>query len=90
MQTLNLHIEHGVRVDLHTKRVLNILRKALLVALLDRSPLLPEGRVFGVLEQALNFRELLEPGRLRHADRVRDELGQARVALVEPAARGNA
>lgn len=42
-----------MRVDLEPKRHLNIVREALLVALLDRRPLLLESRDLRVLEQAL-------------------------------------
>lgn len=89
METLDLHIEHSVRVHLHTECVLNILCKTLLIALLDRGPLLAEGCILGILKQALKLCKLLEPRRLGYAKRVGNELGQAGVALVKPATRGN-
>ena len=78
-----------MRVDLETERLLDVLRQTLLVALLDSSPLLLERRVFGKLEQALELREILEEGRLREVEGLLDEIAEAGVALVEPAAGGD-
>ena len=50
---LDLNIEHRMCVDLHTKRSLDVVCEPLLVALLDRSPLLLECRVVDVLKQSL-------------------------------------
>ena len=87
MQPLNLHIKHRARIDLEPQRRLHIMRKPLLVALLHRGPLLLERGVVRVLQQALELVELLEEDRLREAQRVRDEVREAGVALVQPAAR---
>ena len=50
---LDLYIEHRPRVDPEAERRLDVLRQALLVALLHRRPLLEEGRVVDVVEQPL-------------------------------------
>ena len=90
MQPLDLHIEHRPRVDLQPKGGLDVVRQPLLVALLDRSPLLLERRVLGELEEALELRELLEEVGLRDAQGLVDEVAESWVALVQPATRGDA
>ena len=50
---LDLDIEHRLSVHLEAKRALDVMRKTLLVALLDRGPLLLEARVVNVLQDAL-------------------------------------
>ena len=86
---LNLHIEHSVRVDRDAEVGLDVLRKTLLVRLLDRDPLLLEQRVVDVLQEALELEQVAQPHFLLNAERLRDQLAEARVALVEPAARGD-
>lgn len=73
-------------VDLKPKRVLNMLRKTLLIALLDRGPFLLERRVVRVLEQTLELVQVLQEVRLRDLQCLLDERAQLRVTLVEPAA----
>ena len=104
---LDLHIKHGVRVDLEAQRGLHVPREALLVALLHHRPLLLECRLVNMLQQALhetrqsarmrrdNRRTNLELGQvleelgLGHLQRLTDQLAEARVALVQPPARGD-
>lgn len=64
--------------------------KPLLVLLLDRKPLLLELLVILMLDQALKEEQILQPRILIAANRLRDERAETRVALVEPAARGDA
>ena len=78
---LDLYIEHRLSVDLEAKRVLDPCRETLLVALLDRRPLLLEARVVDVLEQALELRQVLEESGLRDLQCLVDEVTQAGVAL---------
>ena len=56
--------------------------QALLVALLDRSPLLLERRVVDVLEQTLELRQVLEEGGLGDLEGLADEVTEPGVALV--------
>ena len=78
---LDLDVEHRPRVDLEPKRRLDVVRQTLLVALLDRRPLLLEARVVDVLEQALELRQVLEESGLRDLQCLVDEVTQAGVAL---------
>ena len=50
---LDLYIEHRPRVDPEAERRLDVLRQALLVALLDRRPPFLERGVLGMLEETL-------------------------------------
>ena len=59
MQTLNLHIKHRLGINLNSKRSLNMVRKPLLIALLNGSPLLLESRIVDKLEKALKLVEVL-------------------------------
>lgn len=85
VQPLDLYVEHRLRVDLEAERGLDIVREALLVALLDGDPLLLEARVIDILEQTLELAQVLEELALRDAQRLVDEIAQPWVALVEPA-----
>lgn len=89
VQTLDLDIEHRLGVNFVAKGRLNVVRQALLVALLDGSPLPLEARVVDVLEQALELVEVLEELAFRDAQGLLDEVAKARVALVKPATRSD-
>ena len=89
MQPLNLHIEHRLGIHPNPQRRLHMMRQSLLIALLNRRPLLLEHRIVDELEQAFEFVEIAEPDFFRRFERFGDERGERGVALVEPAARGD-
>ena len=89
VQPLDLDVEHRLGVDLVAERRLDVVREALLVALLDRGPLLAEGGVLREREELLQHEEVLEPDLLRNAERLGDERAELGVALVEPPTRSN-
>lgn len=70
-------------------RNLNIMRKPLLVALLDSSPLLDERRFVHMFEETLELRQILQERCLGELESLGDELGETRVALIEPATRSD-
>lgn len=90
MQTLDLDIEHRIGPDSQTEGRLDVVRKPLLVALLDGGPLLAELGILGEVEQALELVEVLEPDVLLELERLGDEVTEFGVALIEPSTRGNA
>jgi len=55
MQTLDLHVEHRMRIDLQAQSRLDVMRKTLLVALLDRGTLLLEGGIVCMFQQTLQL-----------------------------------
>ena len=87
---LDLHIKHRLRIHLQPKVHLHVLRQSLLIRLLDVVPLLLELLVVDELEQAFELVQIAEPLFLGDLERLGDELTELRVALVEPAARGDA
>jgi hypothetical protein len=58
---LDLYIEHGISADSKSKSGLDMFRKALLVTLLDGSPLLSELLIIGEREKTLEFGQIFEP-----------------------------
>lgn len=89
MQTLNLYIEHCLCVHLDAKRRLYVVRKAFFVALFDHRPLLLEAWVIDELEQTFKLVQVPEPHFSVNLERLGDEVGEKRVALVEPATRSD-
>jgi hypothetical protein len=86
---LDLDIEQTLGIDFNTKRLAGVMCETFLVLLLGRSPLGLERRVVGILEQALELVEILEPGRLVAAKGLGDEVTERRVALVKPTTRSD-
>jgi hypothetical protein len=58
---LDLNIEHRLRVDLEPQSDLHVMRKSLLISLLDLSPLFHELLVVDVSQQALELVQIFEP-----------------------------
>ena len=87
VQTLNLGIEDGVRVHRNTLAVLQPGGEVLLVLVLDVENLTQHGLVVSKLFELSELVQVGDPGvRTRQASQ---QCRQARVALVEPAARGD-
>lgn len=86
---LHLNIEESRRVDGDAIRGLDQFGKTDLVRVLDFSPFFSEGLIFEVKFELIDLGEVLEE--LAAATTLaRDELGEARVRLVEPPAWGDA
>lgn len=83
VDTLNLHVKQGRWVDNHARSVLDVLRQAHLVGVLDLCPLLAELLIVDMLLQLTQERQVLEE--LIPAALGGDELGESRVSLVQPA-----
>lgn len=58
-----------------------MVRQPLLVALLDGRPLLLEGRVINILEQAFKLCQVLEECSLRQIESLADEVAETGIAL---------
>ena len=87
VQTLNLGIEDGVWVHRNTLAVLQPGGEVLLVLVLDVENLTQHGLVVSKLFELSELVQVSDPGvRTRQASQ---QCRQARVALVEPAARGD-
>ena len=87
VQTLNLGIEDGVRVHRNTLAVFQPGGEVLLVLVLDVENLTQHGLVVSKLFELSELVQVGDPGvRTRQASQ---QCRQARVALVEPAARGD-
>lgn len=82
VDTLDLHIKEGSRVDSHTGGRLDELRQTDLVGVLDLVPFLPKLLVLSVLLEAVQKSQVLEEPVA--AALGSDELRQARVGLVKP------
>jgi hypothetical protein len=87
VEALDLHVEERIRIDGHAELALDELGERLLVAALHRGEARAEGGIVDVLLEAL---EALEIGDPLVADALGDERGEARVAGLEPAPRGDA
>lgn len=85
----DLNIEQSRSVDLDAHGMLDEVSELLLVGVLDILPLLLEGRVIDVLEQALELGQILEPQGLVTPKSLGDEDREAGVALIEPSARSD-
>ena len=87
VQTLDLDIENRLRVDLDTGTPLHKLRQTNLVGQLNVAIRLTELRVIGIFFEVDQLVEIVGPLFLQ---RFIQQRGQRRVALFDPAARGNA
>ena len=87
VDTLDLHIEERVHVNIHALRCLEVLGEAFLVLLLDGHEFLLELGVLRKLFELLEFVEVLDPA---FADLGADEFGHSRVSLANPATRRHA
>jgi hypothetical protein len=88
VDALNLHVKEGGRVDRDAEGALDVLCEAHLVGVLDLSPLLLEVLVLGPLFELVEVRQILEEAVAVALGG--NELRQARVGLVQPAARRDA
>ena len=87
VDTLDLHVEERVHVDIHALRCLEVLGEAFLVLLLDSHEFLLELGVLRKLFELLEFIEILDPA---FADLGGDEFRHSRVCLADPATRRHA
>jgi len=86
VQSLYLHIEHRLGVNLDAKGSLNVVSQPLLVRLLDSGPLLLEFWIVGVFQKALEFLKVLEPFGFGDLESLGDEVGKTGITLINPAA----
>ena len=87
VDALDLDVEDRVRVEPQSHAVADEMREAVLVLALHLGEGVLEGRVVGVLLEVAERVDVVEEAR---ADGVDEQVGQAGVALLEPAARGDA
>uniref|UniRef100_A0A1Y1L8Q7 Uncharacterized protein n=1 Tax=Photinus pyralis TaxID=7054 RepID=A0A1Y1L8Q7_PHOPY len=88
VDTLDLHVKQGGRVDNNASSVLDVLRQTHLVGVLDLCPLLAKLLVVNVLLQLVEKRKVLEE--VIAAAFGGNQFGQAGVGLVQPTAWCNA
>ena len=87
VDALDLHIEHRARVDLQFECGADIGRQRFLIGALDRHEALLKSRI--IRQRAQPFQRL---GVIQHplAHRLPQQLGQAGIGLMQPAAEGDA
>ena len=87
MDPLDLHVEQGMRVDLHAGTRGDHGGETLLVGQLDLAEPAAEFRLIGRVAKALEFLQVVFPA---VPETLRQQLAQAGVGLLEPPAHGNA
>ena len=87
VEALDLHIEHGGGVNLNAALIKDALGEFFFVRVFNRHEFLAERSVVG---RGLKLAQQVEIALPAAADGARDEVGEARVASHEPAARGDA
>ena len=78
---LDMHIEHYASIDVQTQGRLYMMRKTLLVPLLDCRPFLSEFPVLCKGEKSFELVQVLQPDRLGRFESLGYECGELRVAL---------
>lgn len=81
-----MRIQYSISI---ASMAIKLTSKSLLILLLDILPLCDELGIVLKLDQALEEEQVLKPCVLVATKRFRDESAQARVALIQPAARCN-
>ena len=88
METLDLYVEAGIRIELDALCLFEVLGKVLLVVLLDGNELLHYLVVVLVLLELLELVKICDP--LVVAEQISDEGSEVRIASAEPSSGCNA
>jgi len=88
MNTLHHHVVHGVKTDVNSLGLLDVLLERPLILLFNSHELADKLRVSSLTDDLLNHSHISDPV-IFVSDSIRDELGEARVAAIKPASWGH-